>query len=525
MLQPAGVGARFWQGQQWQSWKHVGRRRAPIACQFRQALRDVTALAVAIAVLFVVVLPDTLPGAALAPPAPAHRPEAPPQSKTSTTSQASATVVASKRRTKVDEASFDFFASCIGGLEVVLESELRDLGVKRVRRISRGVFFSGSARSGCRALIALRTATSVDEILGVIERPLADRDDMVSFVQRVCPWDRTISNSETLLVECKGSPNHLPAGLRQTQLTAMSTQKAITDVCLEKTGARPNIEFQEPDWMLRMVFHRDGAQLSRRWTGRQGGHRRGYREDVVMHKAALRETTAAGVLLLAGLRAGENISFLDPMCGSGTLALEAAMIAANIPPGLLRAALSKSQTQAVPIQWRGLLQEELAAARSEVHVPRGLDIRGSDANPSALSLARRCLAAIEGVVPEIRGKVTLEARSAGDATPPSRRTRVRRLICCNPPWGVRLGKGEADPEDEDADSGPPAEESWRELADLLRRHKGDAWVLTPNPDLAKGLPLQQKAVHKVDGGPRDAPSKGAFGLQWIGYGSPTPRGV
>lgn len=421
----------------------------------------------------------------------------------------------------------EFFAPCAGGLEEALAAELVALGVAAPRPVSRGVYFAGPPELGCRALVGTRTAAAVDEIIAVAESPLRNRDDLYALARSARPWAAAVPPDETLCVEAIVATRDVAPDLRHTHYSAITVCKAVTDSCREATGVRPSVDLEAPDWMLHLVLHRGGATLARRWSGRRGLHRRGYRAGVKMHKAALRETTAAGLLLLAGVRPGDSLSLLDPMCGSGTLVLEAAMIASDVFPGVVRDALAQTRWDSVPRELQGLLAGELAAARARVRVPRGLVLRGVDIYPGALALARRCVEALDQAAPGAGRAVDFQLGDGGEAEPPLSLAAGplggRRLICCNPPWGARL-------DGPDAASGGAGEAraAWQSLAGLLRRHRGEAWVLTPDPALARELDAAPTARHRVDGGPRNTASRGALGLEWLRFGGaasarPCPR--
>lgn len=437
--------------------------------------------------------------------------------------------------------SLRFSASCAGGLEGVLARELRDAGAWKVQEFSRTVKFTASPSIGCRALVAARTAASVDEVLAVATGPLRGREDLYNFVKQARDWPSLIPPDATIRVGIILATRDVAQDLRHTHYSTLTVSKAITDACREATGLRPSVDLIAPDWMFHLVLHRGGATLARRWSGPRGLHRRGYRAGVKMHKAALRETTAAGVLLLAGLQTGQALRLVDPMCGSGTLVLEAAMITLGVTPGVVRDALAAPDEpwHAVPRKFHGVLKEEIAFARSRQCVPGNVMFEGSDAYPGALALARRCLAALERVMPGISQVVRFEVRGAaacfrGDQNPDG----IRHLLCCNPPWGDRLdGTEPSGAESEIEGPSTPAlrgpEEglealcaSWRDLGELAHRFFGSVWILNPvslSPELReefhnaayrRGATLTNAEQHLVDGGIRQTASHGKLGLEW-----------
>jgi len=388
------------------------------------------------------------------------------------------------------------------------------------------VYFKGGPRIGCRALVLTRTAAALDEVLTEARQPLTGREDLYELARGARDWPASVPAEETLCVQAIVATRDVAKDLLHTHYSALTVCKAVTDSCRDALGVRPSVDLDMPDWMLNLVLHRGGATLSRRWSGRHGLHRRGYRAGVKMHKAALRETAAAGLLMLAGVRTGEPMALLDPMCGSGTFVLEAAMIASDLSPGAVREALiGPRRWHAVPSEFRGLLKEELDLARARESVPAGLRLRGSDAHAGALALARRCIAALHSAAPGVGRAVDFELRDAADAEPETDAS-GRRLLCCNPPWGARLaGTVSADAESSDWPSDGPeaARESWRRLADLVHRHGSEAWLLCPtgiSAELEKEMAVHTgpaSARHRVDGGPRQTEAQGALGLDWLRF--------
>jgi 23S rRNA G2445 N2-methylase RlmL len=217
------------------------------------------------------------------------------------------------------------------------------------------------------------------------------------------------------------------------------------------------------------------------------------------------------------------------------------MIALGVTPGVVRDALAVPDEpwHAVPHKFHDLLAQEIARARSRQCVPADVMFEGSDAYPGALALARRCLAALERVMPGISQVVRFEVRGAAGCFRGDRNSDgMRHLLCCNPPWGDRLdGTQPSAVESEikgpsiEALSGP--EEglaalcaSWRDLGELAHRFFGSVWILNPvslSPELREefhnaayrqGSALTNAEQHFVDGGIRQTASHGKLGLEW-----------
>jgi 23S rRNA (guanine2445-N2)-methyltransferase / 23S rRNA (guanine2069-N7)-methyltransferase len=261
--------------------------------------------------------------------------------------------------------------------------------------------------------------------------------------------------------------------LAHSHYVALKTKDAIVDQLRERTGVRPSIDVARPDVRVNVYVHRDYAVVSIDLSG-ESLHRRAYRAKGV--PAPLKETLAAAILLLADwprlARAGAAL--VDPMCGSGTLPIEAALIAADVAPGLRRPHFGFDRWGGhQPRLWRRLLAE---AMEREIREPRKLpEIRGYDAHAGAV---RNALANIERAA--LRGRVHVEKRALAACEPPPGRRGTGGLFVVNPPYGARLG--------EPAQLAP----LYAEIGDVLRR-RFTGWigyVLTGAPQLAKHVGLR-----------------------------------
>eukprot|EP00927_Polykrikos_kofoidii_P046148 TRINITY_DN40346_c0_g1_i1.p1 TRINITY_DN40346_c0_g1~~TRINITY_DN40346_c0_g1_i1.p1 ORF type:complete len:444 (-),score=69.64 TRINITY_DN40346_c0_g1_i1:120-1451(-) len=428
-----------------------------------------------------------------------------------------------------------FFAPCAAGLEVVLARELAALGAKDVWRLRRGVEFSATPQIGCRTVLATRTASAVDELLAEASAPLRTRSELYDFVRAARPWASEVGRGDSMWASAAIAGEAASGPLRHQQLTAITTGNAIGEACADVHGVRPPVDGQKPDWVVHLVLHGRGARLSRRWSGRRGLHRRGYRSDVKIHKGALQETMAAGLLLLAGLgdekekallRQGE-VGLLDPMCGSGTFLFEALLLALDVAPGILREALSggaapQGRWHSVPRElaevFEGELSEAKALATSACQLGGALPVlRGRDVHPSAIDLSRRCAAALDAILPGVVPSA-LDLCVADVAAVDGVVSDRRWVVCCNPPWGARLSTGSYVEGDGGQADDPFA---WGSLGAFFKRSSSvsAAWVLTPDDALAKALEMElgvsAAAIHRIEGGPRV--SSQAPGLQWMQY--------
>ena len=217
-----------------------------------------------------------------------------------------------------------FFATASAGTEDLLAAELRSLGLRDVRPGRGGVRFQGELVDGLKVCLWSRTAMRVLQSLASF--PSTDAATLYAGA-RTIPWNDLVTPKQTIAVDATG----LTDQLRHTHFTALKVKDAICDVVREKTNARPSVDARDPD--VRVVVHlaRGRAELSLDLAG-DALFKRGYRLEPT--KASLKETLAAAVLLAAGYDG--DAPLIDPMCGSGTIACEAALIAYRRAPGLSR---------------------------------------------------------------------------------------------------------------------------------------------------------------------------------------------
>ena len=224
----------------------------------------------------------------------------------------------------------ELFARCASGFEGTLARELRGLHARQVRPLKGGVSFAGDVACAYRACLWCRVATRVQLVLDRVEACDADAlyDGVAAF-----RWESHVAPGATIAVQAHGdNPN-----LRNTQFTALKAKDAVCDRLRRVNGERPDVDAKDPDFEIDISLHKTKATLYLNLSGRSL-HRRGYRQDGVQVEAPLKETLAAGILQLAGWSelAKEGAPLADPLCGSGTFAIEAAMAAADIAPGILR---------------------------------------------------------------------------------------------------------------------------------------------------------------------------------------------
>ena len=210
------------------------------------------------------------------------------------------------------------------GLEPVLAKELTQMGAKDVEIGRRMVSFTGDKEMMYRANFQLHTAIRILKPIRHFKAKSAD--DVYEEIKKI-DWTEYLGTEKTFTVDSVVFSEEF----RHSKFVSYKVKDAIVDQFREKTGKRPNISVANPDIRLNMHIADDKCTLSLDSSG-ESLHRRGYRQESV--EAPLNEVLAAGMILLSGWQG--NTDFIDPMCGSGTLLIEAALIAKNMAPGLFR---------------------------------------------------------------------------------------------------------------------------------------------------------------------------------------------
>ncbi|HEY5541528.1 MAG TPA: bifunctional 23S rRNA (guanine(2069)-N(7))-methyltransferase RlmK/23S rRNA (guanine(2445)-N(2))-methyltransferase RlmL [Coriobacteriia bacterium] len=367
----------------------------------------------------------------------------------------------------------EFYAPCPRGTETLVADELRALRCQRIRPLSGGVSFAGPLETAYRALLWSRVASRV--LLTLARVPAGTADELYAAVLEL-PWEEHLRAEGTLAVDASG----VNAELRNTQFTAVRVKDAIADRFIARSGLRPSVDTNDPDVRINVVVRAEKATISIDLAG-SSLHRRGYREQGVQVEAPMKETLAAAMLLLAGWPgiASGGGALVDPMCGSGTLCVEAALMAGGIAPGLTRTHWGFERWLGHDAEAWGFVLAE-AERRRETGLAELPHIEGFDADPRAVSVARGCVKRAG-----LGDRVRIERRELSALEPPSvgeDQAAVPGLVVTNPPYGERL----------QARAGLPA--LYAELAERLRSGF-DGWtlaVITPDAGLSAGLRMTPK---------------------------------
>lgn len=352
--------------------------------------------------------------------------------------------------TNSSDELIEFFATCPKGFEHILADELKKLRVQRVRPLRSGVAFFGSKTDGYRVCLWSRVASRLLRVVARVDA--SDAQTLYRGVKQIA-WHEFIAPHSTIALKARGSN----ASLRNSQFSALKVKDAICDSLREYRGNRPNISPHRPDVPIWVSIHNKKATISLDYAG-ESLHRRGYRAPHEAFEAPLKEALAAGMLLWGGWDIACSIPcqesnsqsekkqelhnviplFIDPTCGSGTLVLEAAMVATDRAPGLSRDYWGfEGNADFDSEAFDSLLAE--ADDRFEAGLKRDVCILGSDIDPRAISIAlgNACRAGLANVVefvcsdivklPSVLSQFSIDVNSPG-------------FIAFNPPYGIRLSK-------------------------------------------------------------------------------------
>jgi putative N6-adenine-specific DNA methylase len=349
-----------------------------------------------------------------------------------------------------------YFATVARGLEEIASQELETLGAASVQPEFCGVSFAGDRALLYRVNLWARIPFRI--LVQIATFPCGDATALYAGIQAI-DWEPFLSPEQTLAVTATGKT---PA-LNHTHFTALQVKNAIVDQQRDRWGQRSSVDTQAPDVQINVHLYRDRATVSLDSSG-SSLHRRGYRPAV--GKAPLKESLAAALIYLSGWQRDQ--AFCDPLCGSGTLPLEAALIGLNRAPGLFRERFGLENWLDFDANlWQTLRQQAQAEQRGQLAQP----IVGCDRDRSVIIQARsnahNC---------QVADHITLKCVELAAVEAPA----DSGIVLCNPPYGERLGKGE--------DLGG----FYKLLGDVLKqRFKGwTAFVLSGNKELAKSIGLR-----------------------------------
>jgi putative N6-adenine-specific DNA methylase len=359
-----------------------------------------------------------------------------------------------------------YFATVARGLETLAAQELEQLGASTVVPGFCGVAFTGDRTLLYRVNLWARLPFRI--LMKLHEFPCQNADDLYRGIQTI-NWSQYLTPELTLAVHATGKSEQL----NHTHFTALQVKKAIVDQQQERLGDRSNVDPQSPDVQINLHIERDVCTVSLDSSGKSL-HRRGYRPAV--GAAPLKESLAAALIQLSGWQLEQM--FYDPLCGSGTLPLEASLKALNIAPGLFREQFGfETWLDADLPLLENLIREAETSQRDNLVAPIWGSDRDDNVIQQAIHNATQC-----GVLDHIYfAAIELE-----DVAAPA----DSGVVFCNPPYGERLGQ--------DIDLGA----FYKQLGNVLKqRFKGwTAFVLSGNKELAQSIGLKSSQRFPVYNG-------------------------
>lgn len=373
---------------------------------------------------------------------------------------------------------YRYLATCPKGLASLLLAEIAGLGGVEAKEGVNGVSFTGPLAVGYRACLHSRLANRV--ILLLSEFAGSRPEDLYAGMSGIA-WQDHLAPSSRFAVDFAGQS----AEIRNSHFGALRCKDAIVDSFRERGLDRPDVDTRRPDLRVNVRLHKGKVTVGLDLSG-ASLHQRGYRKDP--GKAPLKENLAAAILMRAGWpdALDRELPLIDPMCGSGTLLIEAAMMATQRAPGLGRERWGfQGWLGHQAEQWRAI---EADARSRVIDPPAELELRGYDGDIQAV---RRTEASIKTL--GLERLIRVRPKALNELVRPSHRAMPEGLLVCNPPWGERLG----DPES--------LGYLYRQLGEALHR-EFQGWraaVLTASPELGRRMGLRSHKHYKLHSGALD----------------------
>lgn len=366
----------------------------------------------------------------------------------------------------MEQTDYILTAKCFSGLEELLAKELTGIGAAEVVPMRRAVRFRGDREMIVRANLWSRTALSI--LQEVHNFHFTGKDDFYDRMRSV-EWDRLFDVERIISVTPVAHRSEL---FKNTMFLAQLTKDAIVDHFRDKTGKRPSVDTRDAEVRIHVFVNNDHCMVSLDSSG-DPLFKRGYRKDGLT--APLNETLAAGLIMLSGWDKESN--FIDPMCGSGTFAVEAAMLAADMAPGSLRKTFGFQYWKDFDPGIHSRMLEEAKQRQRPVKAA----ILASDVNVKGLDVARQNV-----MNAGFLGPVTVQRNDFFNFTPP----RGGGWMIMNPPYGHRIRQDNVG-------------EFYKKIGDTLKQHFQGfrAGIISQELNGIKNVGLKPKIRQKVFNGP------------------------
>lgn len=352
------------------------------------------------------------------------------------------------------ENNFTMVAKTLFGFEELLAKELKQLGAQDITIGVRNVSFTGDKGFMYKTNLALRTAIKI--LKPIHSFRVKNEQDLYDNIYKMS-WEDYVKPTGSIAVDATVNSTVFTHSL----YIAQKTKDAIVDKFRDTTGERPNVDLKFPDLKINVHIDRNVCNISLDSSG-DSLHKRGYK--TATNIAPINEVLAAGLVMLSGWDGLTD--FMDPMCGSGTILAEAAMIACNIPPNLMRKEFAFERWQDWDVELFEKIEESLLNKTKDFHHK----IIGYDKSPSAVAKAKENIknAHLDEFI-TIKHEDFFKTQKAGEE---------KLHMVFNPPYGERL----------DIDM----ENFYKEIGDTLKQgYPGtDAWFITSNLDALKHVGLR-----------------------------------
>lgn len=349
----------------------------------------------------------------------------------------------------------NIIAKTFSGLEEVLMEEIKEIGGTNIKKLQRSVSFDGDKKTLYRANYKLRTALKI--LVPIFDFEFDDIDEFYKNIHKIV-WEKNFTVDKTFMIEAVISSDIF----RNTQFAALRAKDAIVDRFRERTGERPSIDKYAPQIKINVYVKGNYCNISLDSSG-DALFKRGYRESG--GAAPINEVLAAGLVLLS--KWDKKKEFLDFMCGSGTILIEAAMIGMNIPPQFKRKFFAFQE-------WKNFdlgLWEEVQEEENKKQSKKSITLFGSDISLKAIEMARENVAN-SGLSSYIKLK---------RASFTTLKYETPKHIVFNPPYGKRIGGEEEDMYD-----------FYEKIGDTLKQNytNSEAWFITGNLPALKHVGLR-----------------------------------
>ncbi|AXO79483.1 RNA methyltransferase [Olleya aquimaris] len=361
------------------------------------------------------------------------------------------------------EENFKMVAKTLFGFEELLEKELKQLGAQQVKKGVRNVTFVGDKGFMYKANMALRTATKI--LKPIHSFKIKTEQDLYDQVYKM-DWTPYLKSTGSLAIDATVNSTVFTHSLYISQ----KTKDAIVDKFRDETGERPNVDLKFPDVKINVHIDRQSCNISLDSSG-DSLHKRGYK--LATNIAPINEVLAAGIIMMSGWDGQSD--FIDPMCGSGTILAEAAMIACNIPPNLMRKEFAFERWSDWDVDLFEKIEESLLNKTRDFHHK----IIGYDKSPSAVTKAKENIAnAHLDEFVSIQHEDFFKTQRGGEA---------KLHMVFNPPYGERLDI--------------EMESFYKDIGDTLKQNypNTNAWFITSNLDALKHVGLRpSRKIHLMN---------------------------